>query len=100
MEIAGGDQAFLREILADFRQSTHEDARHLKDSLDTGDSIGLRRAAHRMKGASRMVGALDLASVCEALENAAHANDLAKAGELRSHLAAELQRLDHFLQLQ
>ncbi|HVY07494.1 MAG TPA: ATP-binding protein [Burkholderiales bacterium] len=97
-EISGGDKALEREILADFRQSAHQDVRQLKGSLDAQDSDGLRRAAHRMKGASRMVGALDLASVCEALEHAGRDRDMAKAQQLRSNLSAEIERLDEYLQ--
>ena len=97
-DISGGDKAIEREILADFRQSAHEDARQLKSGLDSQDANALRSAAHRMKGASRMVGALALASVCEELEHAGRDEDMAKALQLRPRFFAELEKLDDYLQ--
>jgi hypothetical protein len=50
-----------------------------------------------MKGASRMVGALDLALACEHLEKAAEDNDLAAAVLQRPGLVAEIERLGRYL---
>ncbi|MEO7928043.1 MAG: PAS domain S-box protein, partial [Gallionella sp.] len=73
--ITGGDAAVEREILTDFRRINDEDAVMLKLAVDGRDMPQVINASHRIKGASRTVGATALASVCERLENASRAND-------------------------
>jgi HPt (histidine-containing phosphotransfer) domain-containing protein len=96
-EVSGGDAEVEREILSEFRGATQADAIALEQSLAEGDIDAVRRAAHRMKGASRMVGALDLALACEHLEKAAEDNDLAAAVLQRPGLVAEIERLGRYL---
>lgn len=74
-EITGGDAAAERDILIDFRRVNDEDAAMLKRAVAESDMPQITRAAHRIKGASRMVGALRLADVCERLEAASRASD-------------------------
>ncbi|MEK6245519.1 MAG: ATP-binding protein [Pseudomonadota bacterium] len=73
--ISGGDAAAERDILIDFRRVNDEDAAMLKQAVSNTDIPQVTRATHRIKGASRMVGALGLAGVCERIENASRAND-------------------------
>jgi CheY-like chemotaxis protein/HPt (histidine-containing phosphotransfer) domain-containing protein len=73
--ISGGDAAAERDILIDFRRANDEDAALLKQAVAKNDIPQVTRAAHRIKGASRMVGAMGLAGVCERLEQASRAND-------------------------
>jgi two-component system sensor histidine kinase EvgS len=73
--ITGGDAAVEREILTDFRRINDEDAVMLKLAVDGRVMPQVINASHRIKGASRTVGATALASVCERLENASRAND-------------------------
>ena len=74
-EISGGDAATERDIFIDFRRVNDEDAAMLKRAVATNNFPQVARAAHRIKGASGMVGALALASVCERIEQASRAND-------------------------
>jgi PAS domain S-box-containing protein len=97
-EISGGDPAMEREILIDFRTSNREDAQALKRSVDARDPAAIQRMAHRMRGASKLVGAFDLASVCEMIEFAGRNQDTAKALELWPLVHEELQRLDQYLE--
>ena len=75
--ISGGDAADEREILKDFRGANDEDIAMLKRAVQNSDIAEFTRAAHRIKGASAMVGATELSSVCAGLENASRANDWA-----------------------
>ena len=74
-EISGGDAAAERDILLDFRRVNDEDTTMLKQAVANSDIPQVRRASHRIKGASKMVGAMELASVCEHIEHASRAND-------------------------
>jgi HPt (histidine-containing phosphotransfer) domain-containing protein len=74
-EISGGDAATERDILADFRRANDEDAAMLTRAVASWDMPKITRATHRILGASRMVGALALAGVCEAMERASRASD-------------------------
>ena len=73
--ISGGDAAAERDILIDFRRVNDEDAAMLKQAVRNSDIPQVTRATHRIKGASKMVGAMGLASVCERIELASRAND-------------------------
>jgi response regulator RpfG family c-di-GMP phosphodiesterase len=73
--ISGGDEAAERDILKDFRRANDEDATMLKLAVAKSDIPQVTRATHRIKGASRTVGALGLASVCERIEHASRSND-------------------------
>ncbi|MGH8482754.1 MAG: ATP-binding protein, partial [Nevskiaceae bacterium] len=73
--ISGGDAAMEREILGDFRRINDADATGLRQGVENDDLDAVARAAHRIKGASRMVGAAGLATACERLEQAARAGD-------------------------
>lgn len=65
------DAAEKTEILQDFIGQTQVDLENLEVALKTQDVPALVRIAHRMKGASRMVGARELTSACMAMEDSA-----------------------------
>jgi signal transduction histidine kinase/CheY-like chemotaxis protein len=74
-EISGGDAAVERDIFLDFRRVNDEDAALLKQAVTQSDIPQVARASHRIKGSSKMIGALALAGVCERIEHASRAND-------------------------
>ncbi len=74
-EISGGDAAAERDILLDFRRVNDEDTTMLKQAVANNDIPQVTRASHRIKGASKMVGAMGLAGVCEHIEHASRATD-------------------------
>lgn len=77
------------DILRAFLEQTRSDFAELEAALTQSDAQASLRTAHRMKGASRMVGARPLAHACEALE---HALRRGEPGDVRMVQAA-LQRL-------
>jgi HPt (histidine-containing phosphotransfer) domain-containing protein len=74
-ELSAGDAAAEREILLDFRRVNDDDADMLRQAVAKNDIPQVTRASHRIKGASKMIGAMGLASVCEHIEHASRAND-------------------------
>jgi HPt (histidine-containing phosphotransfer) domain-containing protein len=65
-------------------------AREIKD---TDDFIAIARAAHRLKGASGMIGAVTLRQIAEAIERAAKAEDLSTVRRLRELFDPEVRRV-------
>jgi HPt (histidine-containing phosphotransfer) domain-containing protein len=98
-EITGGDAAMERDILLDFRGANDGDAAMLKEALDKQDVELATRASHRIKGASRTIGAISLADVCERIERAARANDWNTVSSNREAFRRELERLNAWLRL-
>ncbi len=64
------------ELLQVFRLHNRDDIADLRAALNNGNATAVQRSAHRIKGASRMVGALDLEGICAAIERAAVQGDL------------------------
>jgi HPt (histidine-containing phosphotransfer) domain-containing protein len=83
--ISGGDAHAERGILINFRRANDEDAATLEQAVAQGDIPLVMRATHRIKGASRVVGAMELASVCERIERASRGNDWST---VKSHMGA------------
>jgi len=73
--ISGGDATAERDILLDFRRVNDQDAAMLEQAVAKSDIPQVTRTTHRIKGASRTVGAMGLAGVCERIEHASRAND-------------------------
>jgi signal transduction histidine kinase/CheY-like chemotaxis protein/HPt (histidine-containing phosphotransfer) domain-containing protein len=94
--LTGGDVAAEREILIDFRRVNAEDTAMLKRAVDGSKILEVTTASHRIKGASKMIGAMGLAAVCERLESASRAEDWVT---IRANMGAfehELERLNHY----
>ncbi|MBI4290395.1 MAG: PAS domain S-box protein [Betaproteobacteria bacterium] len=77
------------DILQDFMEQTRSDLAQLEAALKDKDLAACGRIAHRMKGASRMVGARELAAESEAFEKTARQGGPNNADAVK----AALQRL-------
>ena len=95
-EITNGDPDTARQFTRDFEQVCAEDGRRLRDAAARDDLVEVARMSHRMKGASQMVGARDLAHVCEQIEQAARANDRPGVDATLPALERQLGRLAGF----
>jgi len=73
LEALATDAAERAAILGDYLTQTRADVADLKAAAARGDRAALARIAHRMKGASQMVGAGALHALCVALEETARA---------------------------
>jgi HPt (histidine-containing phosphotransfer) domain-containing protein len=97
-EMCGGDDAFERRILGNFRQTTRADAARLSGAIASGDLAAVTRVAHSIKGAARTIGAQDLAAVCERIESAARAADADTVAANSSAFNLENSRVDEYLE--
>jgi HPt (histidine-containing phosphotransfer) domain-containing protein len=92
-DLTGGDPAQTRALLLDFLDSTVEDQALLEDRRSAGDLHGMTRQAHKIKGAARLVGALELAEAAAVLETAGRSSDWASVLPLAVDVATAVERL-------
>jgi CheY-like chemotaxis protein/HPt (histidine-containing phosphotransfer) domain-containing protein len=97
-EVSLGDEAFEREMLTDFHSAAAEDAKLLSAALDAHDCAAITRISHRIKGASRTVGATALATISEQMERAGRADDRAGIASAREPLFHEVERLHRYFE--
>lgn len=95
--IAGNDTASVREILCDFRKATESDVVALEQAVSQEEGGTVRRAAHRIKGSSRMVGATRLSEISEQLEQAADSEDWQQVHSGLHALKKELEIVDDYI---
>ena len=90
VELFGDDPRTLAEVEREFLDTARVAEREIKDS---DDFAVIARAAHRLKGASGMIGAASLRQIAEAVEHAARAGDLSTVRRLREMFAHEVRRV-------
>ncbi|WP_198148073.1 hybrid sensor histidine kinase/response regulator [Elstera litoralis] len=91
-----GDRAGIRGLLERYRDSSAPIYTELHAALtDKSAPETVRQLAHKLKGASGMVGAQGLAAVCLAIERAAQADESAE--NERPALVAAWRAVDHFI---
>ena len=91
LDLAGGDPSSALGVLQDFLVAAEEDLGRMDEGLSRRDAALFTRHAHRLKGASAMVGALPLAKAAAELEAAGRGQDWPRAERLlpEAHAAAE-----------
>jgi len=90
VELFGDDPLTLAEIERDFLDTAREAAREIGG---TDDLATIARAAHRLKGASGMIGAAALHRIAEAIERIAQAGDLMGVRRMEAALGLEILRV-------
>ena len=95
--VAGDDPAASERALQHFWRVNAVDVAALVQAIDSADLAATVREAHRMKGASRLVGAERFAAVCADIEVAGRRQDATCFGVLTSRFHTELKRLDDYL---
>jgi CheY-like chemotaxis protein/HPt (histidine-containing phosphotransfer) domain-containing protein len=93
LERVGGDVEVLNEIVEMFRAETPRLIREIRGALDRGDTRGVERAAHSLKGTAKSLAATDAATAAQSLEAAARAGNLTGAAEAFPRLERTLARL-------
>jgi PAS domain S-box-containing protein len=97
-EISAGDKALARDILQRFHRYNAEDTTLLTEAVRRADIDQLTYASLRIKGASKTVGAIALAGVCEDLERACRANDWETIARHMEEFMREVTRLNEFIE--
>ncbi|MCX6897590.1 MAG: Hpt domain-containing protein [Verrucomicrobia bacterium] len=92
-EIGDGDVAFLKDVFSAFQTDTAKRLVVMRETLAAGDSTGLKRAAHTIKGSGLNVGASNLAASCLQLEQLAGSGKLEGAAELIARIEEEFKRV-------
>ena len=77
-----------REMLRVYEKQMRLDLDELQSALQQEDSAATVSVAHRIKGASRMVGALELGDLCERIEHAVKRGELGAARTLADSVLA------------
>lgn len=89
-ELFGDDPGVVAEVERDFLDTARGAEREIRDTDDLGT---IAKAAHRLKGASGMIGATGLGRIAEAVECAAIACDLPGVRRLHGRISLEVQRV-------
>ncbi|RZA20037.1 MAG: Hpt domain-containing protein [Lysobacteraceae bacterium] len=92
-DLTGGDAAETVALLDDFLASTGDDLAQLEHLRGAGDLHGLTRQAHKIKGAARLVGAVELADAASMLESAGRSGDWGSVLPLAVDVATAVERL-------
>jgi HPt (histidine-containing phosphotransfer) domain-containing protein len=94
-ELTGGDPGLAATLLDDFLESSRQDAAELASALARQDRLNTQRQAHRLKGAARIVGAHEIATIADRIESSAGAPpcDWAVIADLADELQRQLERV-------
>jgi len=96
-ELTGGDLKENRALLDDFLQATDQDTAAMQQAREQGDLIQLGREAHKIKGAARLVGAIELAHAAMELELATKSEDWSQLLPLCADVHTCAERLRQFV---
>jgi two-component system sensor histidine kinase/response regulator len=88
---AGG--SFFYELLEAFETDAARNINALKQAFENRDARTLREKAHALKGASRNMGAMRFADICQELENAGIAGNVGGADAMLTRLEREFERV-------
>ena len=89
---AATDEATVQEIVGLFRSDTPQVLASMRTAQAAGDGDGLRKAAHRLKGATGTIGLISAQRLCLDIEQAAKAGKVAGAAALITALEAAIER--------
>ncbi len=89
-DLVGSDSDTLTELLQDFSESAQQLGGAIRAACQVRDAKEVSAVAHKLKSASRSVGAMALSEVCAALESAAHEGDAALTEALRGQFEEAL----------
>ena len=91
------DQAFVRELLTTYlKQSSPEILQHIQEAIEQQSAELLEKAAHRLKGASAVVGAKDIYHTASQLEEMGRLQNLTDSYAQWRLLAQQVQALEKF----
>lgn len=93
----GADEIASYAMLKDFVAINAEDLRALQAALVERDARAVARCAHRVLGASKMVGATTLARIAARLEVLARVRDWSRIAAVASVLDNECRRVERFV---
>ncbi len=93
----GGDEELLQELCQIFLEESPKLMQKLQQAVKEGDSDGVTRAAHSLKGESSYLGASGTSQAARKLEEMGRCKDLSRASETFTVLEREVAGLHHDL---
>lgn len=95
--MAHGSEAAQADIVADFRRINAQDAALLRQAVLQDDFTRISVLAHRIKGASEMLGAVHFAETCSLVSMAGRACDRTAVDASLAYFEREMAELDEYL---
>lgn len=93
----GGPPEVFSSLIHEYLQEGHECFTQMAMALEENDANALKKAAHKFKGSSQIIGAERLAEICKALEDSGCTNVLEEVGKILDHFFAEYQLVEKCL---
>lgn len=97
-ELTGGNLKENRALLDDFLQAMDHDTVSMQRARERGDLSQLAREAHKIKGAAKLVGAIELAHSAAELELATHSEDWSQLLPLCADVHTSTERLRQYVE--
>ena len=94
-----GQSRLVHRVLNTYLQSLGRLRQQITDSLDQADQSALRLGAHTLKSSSASIGAMQLSSLCAAVEQAIREGRTEQLSSLMPRLQEELDRVDEAVSL-
>ena len=92
-ELASEDPSFLADLFAHYLIDTPGRIQTLRKAVQVVDRETIKQTSHALKGASRYIGAVQIAQTCQELEIVSQTDALANARELTLELDREFTRV-------
>jgi signal transduction histidine kinase/CheY-like chemotaxis protein len=99
VELVGDDPGMIKFAFNEYPETTPLDLAELASAVAAGDYSRMRDCAHRLKGASNMIGALAAGELAYDLEKRAFAADLAGAEDLPDRVRHDIEAVLDFIRL-
>jgi PAS domain S-box-containing protein len=95
--LADGNETLEGEVLEEYRQANDADLAAAAQAMAEAEFEGVSSAAHRIKGAARMIGAISLSDAAASLELAARSGDSTSTQTAWAAVQSESERLYIFI---
>ena len=91
------DKALFKRIMKSFMEKSAPDVQRLREALKRDEREAVVALAHKMKSASRSIGGVDLAELCEYIELQGRAGKLRDHDQLGQEMDARFQAVCEYI---
>ncbi len=99
IEALGGNEKMAAELLRHFYKGLVGRVEKLQAAFQAEDLAAIQAASHQFKGAAAMVGANDLAAICQLIETAAKEKNSGALSALSEQFLSEAERVRQYLKI-
>jgi HPt (histidine-containing phosphotransfer) domain-containing protein len=93
-QLVGSEQEVLRDFLKEYLDTARRQAGELRGAVTGREPAKARAIAHKLKSASRSVGAMALGALCEQLEKAGEATNLMELERMIGDFDSAMAQVD------